>query len=107
MADTLLARLEQQRADGSLQLGSSERAGQLVLAAAHLGHEALARHGMSSLQGQLAAADSHLPPAELDVLHSALHAAARGGHVAILQALLSSQLPLDLSVENQHQQGLL
>ena len=110
-APLLLAHLEQQRAAGSLQLGSVQRAAQLVAGVA-LTEEAerhlpLARHGIAALEQLLGLAgggDSNaggggITAADARVLQSLLMDVVASGQPAVLEPLLSSRLPLDLATE--------
>lgn len=106
-ADCLLRRLEQQRAAGSLCLGDSQRAAQLLLCAAERRHWELCGYALRCLQQQAAASGGQLPAEDVAVLGSALHAATRSGDVQLLQRLLSSGLPLALSATDHYGRSLL
>ena len=107
-AALVLAHLERQRANGQLQLGSTARAAQLLLAALRWGHQRLVIHSLRCLEEQLSAA-SGAPPADAAVLRDILAAAIEddsSSSPAGLQALLATSLPLDLDAFSSHSVSL-
>ena len=98
-----LAHLERQRAAGQLELGSADRAAQLLLAAALGNQRQLLAHGISSLEAHLAAAGGALTAQEADMQRHILNAAIDAGSTcspASLEALLTSTLPFQLGGEH-------
>ena len=94
-----LAHLERQRAAGQLELGSTERAAQLLLAATLSNHAQLLRYGISSLEALLAAGEDGVTGEEAVLLIHILDAAIAGNDSsapATLQALLTSALPFEV-----------
>ena len=94
-----LAHLERQRAAGELELGSADRAAQLLEAAALGNQRQLLAHGISSLEAHLAAAGGAAAAGQAHPLDSILHAAIYADSSCSpgsLQALLASKLPFQL-----------
>ena len=109
-APPLLAHLEQQRAAGSLQLGSVQRAAQLLIGVARFEeaecHLPLARHGIAALERLLglagnagAAGGGAAAAANAGVLQALLKDVVAAGQPAVLEPLLASRLPLNLAAE--------
>jgi hypothetical protein len=94
-----LSHLERQRAAGQLELGSTERAAQLLEAAILASHPQLLQYGISSLEVLLAAEGGAPAAGHAFSLRAILRAAIyadRRSSPSSLQALLASRLPFEL-----------